>query len=65
MQLRTRLVNSIESNLKFCELKVISNHHESSIRYSVIRFPSEKGLFRHCVVTARLLIMVKHTATFY
>ena len=39
MQLRTRLVNSIESNLKFW--KLFSNHHTSWIHCSVI-----KTLFR-------------------
>ena len=27
MQLRTRLVNSIENILKFCKIKIFSNHH--------------------------------------
>ena len=49
MQLRTRLVNSIESNLMFCKLK----------SYFPITMQADT-----CVVTARLLIMVKHTATF-
>ena len=60
---------SAESNLKFCKLKSFFNHHASWIRCSVIKIPFRKRstltLFTDtCVVTARLLIMVKHTATF-
>ena len=70
MQLRTRLVNSIESNLKFCKLKVIFQSPcklNSLFHYkdSPFRKRSALTLFTDtCVVTARLLIMVKHTAAF-
>ena len=64
-QLRTRLLYSIENNLKFCQ----SSHHTNWVRCSVINVPLRKKsaltLFTVTrAVTARLLIMVKHTATF-
>ena len=69
MQLRTPLVNSIESNLKFCKLKVIFQSPcklNSLFRYKYsLQKRSALALFTETfVVTARLLIMVKHTATF-
>ena len=69
MQLRTRLVNSIESNLKFCKLKVIFQSPcklNSLFRYKdSIQKKIALTLFTGtCVVTERLLFMVKHTATF-
>ena len=69
MQLRTCLVNSIESNLKFYKLKVIFQSPcklDSSFRY---KDSLEKKIPSNIVdtrlVTARLLIMVKHTVTFF
>ena len=51
LQLRTRLVNSIENNIKFCQLP--------------FRKRSAMALFTDTrVVTAGLLIMVKHSAIF-
>ena len=69
MQLRTRLVNSIESNLKFCKLKVIFQPPcklNSLFRYKdPFRKRSALTLFTDTwAVTARLLTMGKHTATF-
>ena len=62
MQLRTRLVNSIESYLKFFEIKVI---FQSPCQLYLNRKRSDLTLFTDtCQVTARLLIMVKHNATF-
>ena len=42
MQLRTRLVNSIQNKLKFCKLKMFFNHHVNWIRCFVIKIPLRK-----------------------
>ena len=40
LQLRTRSINSIEKNLKFCKVKkLFSNPHVNWIRCSVIKIP--------------------------
>ena len=68
LQLRTRLVNSVENNLKFCKLKVIFKspcklsllfRYKDSLKKEI---PSDI-VYRLRVETARLLIIVKHTAT--
>ena len=69
LQLKTRLVNSIENNLKFCKLKVTfqSPCKLSSLFCYKDSLKKEIALTLFAdtrVVTARLLIMVKHTATF-
>ena len=69
LQLRTRLPNYVENNLKFCKLKLFSNHHTNWIHCSVakiiIRKRSALTLSTETgVVTARLLIMIKYTTTF-
>ena len=70
MQLRTRLVNAIESNLEFCKLKVI---FQSPCKLNLLfgykdslqkKIRSDIVYIYICVVTARSLIMVKYTATF-
>ena len=64
LQLRTRLVNSIESQLK---LKLLSNHHANWIRCSVIKSHLRSALTLFTgrrIVTASFLIIVKHTTTF-
>ena len=69
LQLRTRLLNSIENNLKFCKVKVIFQSPCKLNSLFLIKIPFRKRspltLFTDArVVTARLLIMVKYTATF-
>ena len=70
LQLRTRLVNSIEKNINFenKNLKLFSSHLVNWVRCSVIKIPLRKrpalALFTNThVVTARLLILVKNTTT--
>ena len=70
MQLRTHLVNSIESNLKFCKLTVIFQSLcklNSLFRYkdSLQKKIHSDTVSDTCVVTARLLIMVKHNHHFF
>ena len=70
LQLRTRSVNSIENNLKFCKLiKLFSNHLVNGVCFSVIKVPLRKRsslalLTDTRAATARLLVMGKYTATF-
>ena len=74
MQLRTRLVNSIESNLKICKLEVIFQspcklnslfRYKDSLQKKIRSDTIYRYMCSNCKVTyARLLIMVKHTATF-
>ena len=70
LQLRTRLVNSIESNLKFFKLKVIFQppckrnflfRYKDSLKKNI---PLTLFTDTRAVVTAKLLVMVKHTDTF-
>ena len=69
LQLRTCLVNSIENKWKLSKLEVIFQPPCKLSSLFVIKILLRKRsaltLFRDtCVVTARLLIMVKHTVTF-
>ena len=68
LQLRTRLVNSVENNLKFCKVKAIFKslcklsllfRYKDSLKKEI---PSDT-VYRLLVETIRLLIIVKHTAT--
>ena len=68
-QLRTHIVNSTESNLNFCKLRVIFGHHVNPILWYVKKIPFRKRsvlkLFVDmCVVTAMVLIMINHTTPF-
>ena len=69
MQLRTRLVYSMECNLKFCEIKVIFQspcklhllfHYNDSLQKKI----RSDIVYRYMCSNCKLLIMVKHTATF-
>ena len=74
LQLRTSLFNFIENNLKFCKLKVIFQspcklsllfRYKDSLKKEICSDIIYRYTFTDTrVVTARLLIMVKHTATF-
>ena len=69
MQLRTRLANSIKSNLKFCKLEVIFQSPcklNSLFRYNDCFQKKIRSdiVYRNIIVAARLLIMEKHNATF-
>ena len=69
MQLRARLVSYIESKLKFCKLKSI---FQSPCKLNPLfryKDPLQKKIcsdivYRYMCITARLLIIVKHTTTF-
>ena len=50
LQLRTRLVNSIENNLKFCKIKLFSSHLVNWVYCSVIKIPIRKI---HCDIVYR------------
>ena len=68
LQLRTRLVNSIENKLKFCKLKVIFQspckpNSLSCCKDSLTKKLRSDIVYRYSVVTARLLIMVIHTTS--